>query len=142
MGSGSRRPARTGGLGAPLLLGAVALSWLGMYLHNVISLPDQTLSSPDTVFPSLVYVVLLVTWFTRLRSEATLALCIWAWLHLVGGGVLSAAPWVGESVEHLLAHALYTLLEIPLVVMTTRAVRSGRRGPGRRRPGPLPASSR
>jgi hypothetical protein len=38
-----------------VLLGAVVLSWLGMFIHNISDLPGQTILSTESAYPTLVY---------------------------------------------------------------------------------------
>jgi hypothetical protein len=111
-----------------IVLLTTGASWLGMYLHNTISLPGQTALSPDTLLPTLVYLCLVGAWFTRQRDAALVGLCAWGWLHLIGGAVLSVAPWFNQPLEHVAAHLLYGVLALPLVLLTTPAARS-RLGP-------------
>ena len=43
---------------------AAAIAWLGLLVHNVVDLPDQTLLSPETLWPSLVTAALLALYAT------------------------------------------------------------------------------
>ena len=60
--AGRRRPGRSS------VVAAAVIAWLGLLVHNVADLPDQTLLSPETLWPSLVTAVLLA--IVRDRSGA------------------------------------------------------------------------
>jgi hypothetical protein len=111
---------------------AAALSWFGLYLHNVADLPDQYLLSPETAYPSLVYLVGVAAWFTRpdpTRRVGAMLLLGWGWLQLVGGGMLSVLPlpiWPyhpEQTPHHYAFHLVYGATQLPLIVITTRHVR-------------------
>jgi hypothetical protein len=112
-----------------MVLFTTGASWLGMYLHNTLSLPGKTALSPDTLLPTLVYLCLVGAWFTRQRDAALVGLCAWGWLHVIGGAVLSMAPWFNQPLEHVAAHLVYGILALPLVLVTTPATRSRLRPP-------------
>ena len=81
---------RSRGLVAALL----ALSWLGLFVHNSIELPSLNLLSPENSLPALVAVLLFVGWWllpTR-RLAASLIL-LWGLLHLVGGAIVTVMPF-------------------------------------------------
>jgi len=105
-----------------LLVAATTLSWLGFFIHNVADLPGQTILSAESLFPTLIYLVLLVLWFTPARRIAAWALLVWAALHLLGGAVLSVLPLAilpfspEQSFSHYAFHGLYGLAQLPLVV--------------------------
>src|SRR5262245_2123091 len=65
---------------------AVAIAWLGMYVHNVADLPNLTLSSPENVMPGLVWLLLFGLWWAMPDRKAPAQLLLaWALLNLVGG---------------------------------------------------------
>jgi hypothetical protein len=73
---------RSRGLVAALL----ALSWLGLFVHNSIELPSLNLLSPENSLPALVAVILFVGWWLLpTRRLAAALLLVWGLLHLVGG---------------------------------------------------------
>jgi hypothetical protein len=109
---------------------AVALSWFGFFVHNIADLPGQSLLSPESLYPSLVYVVLLSLWFVpQTRTAATWALLVWAVLHFIGGAVLSVLPLPilpfapDQSLHHYLFHGLYGVLQVPLIVLCIARLR-------------------
>ena len=57
------------GRGTPWVLTAALISWSGFFLHNYADLPGQTILSPETLYPTLVYLVLIAAWF--LNRSAT-----------------------------------------------------------------------
>ena len=59
------------------------------------------------------------------------ALLGWAVLNLLGGGIASGLPLPflpfapDQSLGHYAAHVLYTVAEIPLIIVAVRAIRVG-----------------
>jgi uncharacterized protein YndB with AHSA1/START domain len=127
--------------GAPMarpavtMLALAGLSWLGFATHNLADLPDQTLLSPETALPTLVYAVLIAGWFTRLRQIAQWLLLGWTALHAVGGGVISVLPLPvlpfepEQSLYHYSFHVLYTATQLPLLIVLLRDIRRRPRHP-------------
>jgi len=70
--------------------------------------------------------VLLAGWAVRpLRRSATVGLLVWGWLNLVGGALsvlpLPFLPFRPEqTLHHYAFHVVYAVLQIPLLVVTTR----------------------
>jgi hypothetical protein len=101
----------------------LALSWLGMVVHNLLELP-LTLLSPENSLPGLVSFLLFLGWWrlSDARTALLYAMFGWALLHLVAGGVLSVLPlpvWPfvpEQSLAHYLSHAFYSLLQLPLLI--------------------------
>lgn len=130
-------PADDVGVGASrsvILVLLTLLSWLGFFVHNIADLPGQTLLSPESLVPTIVFAVLVLAWFTPARRVAAWALLIWALLHLVGGAVLSVLPLPilpfapEQSRWHYAFHALYGLLQLPLIVALIAWLRRWRSG--------------
>lgn len=109
----------------------VVLSWLGFFVHNVADLPGQTILSPESLFPTLVYLALLIVWYTPARRFAAWALLVWGLLHLIGGAILSVLPLPvlpfspDQSLWHYAFHTLYGLLQLPLIVGLVAWLRRG-----------------
>jgi hypothetical protein len=76
----------------PTVIAAIALSWLGLVVHNLAELTDQARLGPATLAPTAVYLLLTAGWLSRLRRVAAWLLLGWGWLHAVGGGLLSVLP--------------------------------------------------
>jgi hypothetical protein len=118
-----------------LFLGTTVLAWSGLILHNLADLPGQTLLNPESLYPTIVTVALLVMWLMpAIRPAATWAMLVWACLHLVGGGILSVLP-IGlfpfdpeQTVHHYVFHGLYAATQVPLVWVCVVSLRSRRRG--------------
>ena len=98
-----------------LVLGTTVLAWSGFILHDVADLPGQTLGSPESLYPTIVTVALLVAWSA---------------LHLVGGGILSVLP-IGlfpfdpeQSMRHYAFHGVYAATQVPLVWVCIASLRS------------------
>jgi hypothetical protein len=119
---------------------ATAVSWLGLCVHNAGSLGAQSLLAGDTIYPTIVYLVIAAGWLSPWRAIAAWILLGWAWLHLIGGAVLSALPWWDQSLAHLAYHVAYALLQVPLIVVMTRYVR-GTAGRARRSPVTAPSEA-
>lgn len=112
---------------------AAAVSWLGLLVHNVADLPDQTLLSPETLWPSLVLISLLASYAAGLRRSAGIGLAIWALLNLLGGAVsvlpLPLLPFTAEqTLRHYSFHLLYAATQIPLLVVSWQRATAGTRG--------------
>jgi len=112
------------------MAGAVALAWLGMYIHNVEDLPNLTLGSPENAGPGLVWLVLLGLWWAqRDRSWPAALLLGWAGLNLLGTFVtvlpLPVLPFKPEqSLRHYAFHVLNALALLPVLVLARRDRRS------------------
>lgn len=117
-----------------LVVAAAALSWLGLYLHNIADLPGQTMLSPESAGPAVITLLLVAFWIPRPRGFPAWLLLGWAWLNLLGGAVLSVLPLPflpfapEQSPRHYAFHALYGALQLPLVLMLTRSIRRSRNG--------------
>jgi hypothetical protein len=115
-----------------LVLGSTALSWLGLYIHNVADLPAQTLLSPDTSLPALVTLVLFLAWWhfpsTRVTSWLLLG---WSLLNLIGGG-LSVTPfpflpfYPKQTLWHYFFHIVYGAAQLPLIGLMLTDLRQSR----------------
>ncbi|HEX6678410.1 MAG TPA: hypothetical protein VF486_25760 [Actinomycetes bacterium] len=111
------------------VLAAAGLSWLGLFVHNIADLPGQTPLSPETAYPAVALLLIVVAWLSVARRAAAWLLLGWGWLHLVGGAVLSVLPiplWPfqpPQTLRHYAFHALYGVLQAPLLIVTTRYVR-------------------
>jgi hypothetical protein len=101
-----------------------ALAWLGFFVHNVADVPGQSLGSAETGLPTLVYLVLLLTWWRAPASRGAVWLLLgWSLLNLVGGGLsvvpFPFLPFVPEqSVRHYLFHVVYAAAQLPLIRVT------------------------
>jgi hypothetical protein len=117
---------RSHGLVAALL----ALSWLGLFVHNSIELPALNLLSAENSLPALVAVLLFAGWwFLPTRRLAAALLLVWGLLHLVGGAIvtvipLSFLPFVpDQNFTHYFAHFLYGLAQLPLIGVMIHQIR-------------------
>lgn len=117
------------------MLPVAAISWLGLLVHNVADLPDQTLASPETLYPGLVLVLLLALQYVGPRRLTAGVLFGWAVLNIVGGGVLSVLPLSilpfepEQTLRHYSFHALYALTQVPLLLVAMRELRGVRELP-------------
>ena len=106
----------------PPVAALVALSWLGLFAHNALSLPALTLLSPENSLVALVAVCLAVGWWLlRGQRIAAAVLLGWGALHLVGGAVVTVIPFAflpfvpEQTIVHYLAHLVYGLAQLPLI---------------------------
>lgn len=113
-----------------LMLLFTFLSWLGEYIHNLFDLPQLTLLSPENSIPALISAVLVLAWcLLPSKLLPTLALLIWALMHLIGGGLLSVLPFPGwpffpeQTLFHYLMHGIYGLAQLPLIILLVGQLR-------------------
>jgi hypothetical protein len=110
----------------PTVVAAITLSWLGLAIHNLAELPGQARLGPATLGPTAAYLLLAAGWLSPGRRVAAWLLLGWGWLHAIGGGLLSVLPlplWPyqpQQSLRHYAVHALYAVLQMPLLVIVTR----------------------
>ena len=106
----------------PPVAALMALSWLGLYIHNALSLPALTLLSPENSVIALIAVCLVIGWWLLRGQRIAAALLLgWGALHLVGGAVVTVIPFPflpfvpEQTVAHYLAHLVYGLAQLPLI---------------------------
>lgn len=113
-----------------IVAAVTALSWLGVYVHNVVDLPGLSILSPGNSLTALVSFLLFAGWW-RLPYKRLMAwlLIVWATLYLIGGGVITVIPfsflpfYPEQSLKHYLAHVLYGATQLPLLVILARQLR-------------------
>lgn len=117
---------RSRGLVATLL----ALSWLGLFIHNSIELPSLDLLGPENSLPALVAALLFVGWWLLpTRRLAAAVLLVWGLLHLVGGAFVTVIPFSflpfvpDQDFTHYFAHYLYGLAQMPLIWIMIQQIR-------------------
>lgn len=108
---------------------ALALSAGSMLAHNLYELPLTPIDL-ENAGPILVAALLGVAYAVSRRSRAVAAAVLgWGVLNLVIGGVVSVLPLPilpfapEQSITHYGAHVVYTLGQVPLVVLAYRALR-------------------
>jgi hypothetical protein len=112
----------------------------GMLAHDVYEFGLGFVFDPQTLIPLGIFVVLAVLAARETAGRAIwIALFSWAVLNLVGGGILSVLP-LGlfpfqpeQSLAHYGIHVVYTLAEVPLVLVAWSGVRASQT----RRGGPI-----
>jgi hypothetical protein len=109
---------------------ALSASALSMLAHNLYELPLSPLDL-ENAGPIGIAVLLGVAYALRPGSRAVAAAAIgWGVLNLVIGGIVSVLPLVilpfvpEQSIAHYGAHVVYTLGQVPLVVLAYRALRA------------------
>lgn len=123
LSAGIRRPTRQGGRRLPRkssVVAAAVIAWLGLLVHNVADLPDQTLLSPETLWPALITAGLLTAYWKCPERVAGIGLIGWALLNLLGSALsvipLPALPFDPEQTpRHYSFHLLYAATQIPLL---------------------------
>jgi hypothetical protein len=106
-----------------LLAVFMIVSWLGLYIHNMMEFPSFTLLSPENAGPALVSNVLFAGWLLLPYRRLLLFLIFgWTMIHFVIGAVLSVLPlpvWPfipDQSLAHYMAHLIYAMFQLPLIV--------------------------
>lgn len=114
--------------------GAVTVAWAGFFIHNVADLPGQTLLSPESLIPTLIWIALLTVWLIpATRPAGAWGLLAWAVINAVGGALsvlpLPFLPFQPEQTpEHYGFHLLYLATQLPLIVLTAVWIRRHARG--------------
>ena len=113
-----------------LVAALLALSWLGLFVHNSIELPSLNLLSPENSLPALVAVLLFAGWWLLpTRRLAAALLLVWGLLHLVGGAIVTVIPFSflpfvpDQNFTHYFAHFLYGLAQLPLIGVMIQQIR-------------------
>ena len=113
-----------------LVAALLALSWLGLFVHNSIELPSLNLLSPENSLPALVAVLLFAGWWLLpTRRLAAALLLVWGLLHLVGGAIVTVIPFSflpfvpEQDFIHYFAHFLYGLAQLPLIGVMIQQMR-------------------
>lgn len=97
---------------ATTVVAPIALSWLGLVVHNVAEFAPSRQLGLETIGPTVVSVLVTCGLLTQMRGVECV-LMSWAVLWLVAGGLLSVLPLPlspndpGQSLGHYGVHALY-----------------------------------
>jgi hypothetical protein len=112
---------------------ATLICWGSMAFHNLWELPISPLA-PETIGPLVVALLLAAAHVAWPGSRLPLvALFFWAWLNLIGGGIISVLPLPflpflpEQSVSHYLVHVVYSIGQVPLLIVTWLAIYRPRR---------------
>ena len=116
---------------APVVLATSALAAAGMLVHDLFELGPAFLVDPQALIPLGIFAILAIVASRETAGLAAwIALFAWGALNLVGGGILSVLP-LGvlpfqpeQSLGHYGAHVVYTLAEVPLVVVAWSGIRA------------------
>lgn len=125
-----------------IVAAATALAWTGFFVHNLADLPGQTILSPESLFPTFIWIVSLALWLLpATRTAGAWMLLTWAVINLVGGAIsvlpLPVLPFApDQTLAHYAFHGLYAVTQLPLIGVSAtwlgRHVR-GRSGPSEQR---------
>jgi hypothetical protein len=105
-----------------IVLAAIGLSWLGLAVHNAADLGAGSLLGPETIGPTVVYLLLALGLLTPARRVAGWSLIGWGWLSLIAGGILSVLPlpfWPfrpEQTLRHYSFHVVYAVTQVPLLI--------------------------
>ena len=120
---------RGGPLPPRLVVTALFVSGLGHVIHNLAEFPVRILLGWETLVPLTVTILLGVGWYLHRGRSTFVAMGVWAAIVVVfgGGSVLPVEflPFIPEqSVSHYVAHAVYAVLQLPLLWVGLRGCRS------------------
>jgi hypothetical protein len=117
----------------PAMAAALALSWASMLAHNLYELPLGP-ADPENAGPLVVAGGLALAYAARPESRFVAGTALaWGVLNLVVGGLVTVLPLPflpfapEQSITHYGAHVVYTLGQVPLVVLAARAFRAADR---------------
>lgn len=102
---------------------ATAVSWLGLWAHELHRVPALLGLTPDGDLFMVPVAVVLAVWWSRSRgAPAAGALATYAAVNLAGGMVsvlpLGWLPFMPEqSVAHYAAHIIYAVCQLPLLTL-------------------------
>jgi hypothetical protein len=110
---------------------ALAVSALSMLAHNLYELPLSPIDLENSG-PIAFAAILGIAYALRPESRAVAAAALgWGVLNLVIGGIVSVLPLAilpfvpEQSLTHYGAHVVYTVGQVPLVLVAYRALRAG-----------------
>lgn len=111
---------------------AVGTSIGGLLVHNLAEFPLSILLGPETLAPAGATLLLGVAMLWLPVRPVFVATAGWALVVVVVGGgsvlPLSVLPFVPEqTVGHYLAHGVYALAQLPLLLVALRGLRRSRR---------------
>jgi hypothetical protein len=108
----------------PIVTIGTILAWAGFCVHNVAELPGQTIISPETRLPTLIWSAALILWLIPVtRTAGAWTLLAWALFNVIGGSA-SVLPFPflpfdpAQTVQHYAFHGLYAATQVPLIVAT------------------------
>lgn len=115
------------------LITTVVISLLGLAIHNLQEFGLQGMIALDLgMIPMLVLqITILLVWkfYPQRRKTMTRWLLFCALLHLVIGAFLTIFPLSifpfepAQTINHYIAHLIYGLLQLPLILTTLRLLR-------------------
>jgi hypothetical protein len=113
---------------ADRLVVATAISWAGLWIHEVHRVPALLGFTPDGDIFMLCIAAGLAYWWHRTHATSAAAwLLVYGAINLVGG-TLTVLPleWMPFKPEqtwsHYLAHVVYAVSQVPLMVLAARQV--------------------
>ena len=118
---------------APAVFATSALAAGGMLAHDVFEFGRAFLVDPQTLIPLGIFAILAILAAREAAGLAAwVALFAWGVLNLVGGGIVSVLPLdllpfqPKQSLGHYGVHVMYTLAEVPLVLVAWSGIRASR----------------
>jgi hypothetical protein len=114
-----------------------AMSWLGLWVHEVHRVPTLLGLTPDGSLFMLLAAAGLAYWWHRIHGfGAAAGLLIYGALNLVGGWIsvlpLSWLPFVPEqTAAHYAVHIVYAVAQLPLIAVSASVLMRRTYAPGR-----------
>ena len=100
---------------------AVAVAWLGLFVHNAVEFPHMPLSRPEYSAPTALWLVLTVIWWGLRRHEWP-AKVLFAWGAISLAGAITTVlplPFLPfrpeQSLRHYGVHLIYALTQLPIL---------------------------
>jgi hypothetical protein len=107
----------------------------GMLVHDVVEFGPGFLVDPQTLIPLGIFAILAIAAARETAGRgAWTALFAWGVLNLVAGGIVSVLPLAllpfqpDQSLAHYGVHVVYTLAEVPLVLVAWSGIRASGTG--------------
>lgn len=111
----------------------LAVSWIGLWYHELIRVPESFGMTVEGSMPMLIVaVVAYALWLRARTARLGIRLLLGYGLLMLIGGYLSAPPWAFFHLEtqvernHYRAHVIYALCQLPLVVFVAIRLRRSR----------------
>lgn len=113
------------------MVSAAALAWGGLWVHELIRVPQLLGFTSDGDIFMLVIIAALVIWWLRdsgVRPAPSAALSIYAAVGFVGAVVtvlpVTFLPFAPEqTVKHYVAHVVFASCQLPLLALSVGALR-------------------
>ena len=115
-------------------LAAVAIAWLGLYIHNVTEFPQLSLKSPENSISTGAWILLFLIWSVLPQNRWPSALLLGWGLISLAGAIITVLPLPilpftpKQSFSHYAVHVVYATTQIPIIYLMLRKLKSGSQG--------------